>query len=142
MSANPCNCSAIKANRTFFQYHDPRHVLCNAHHLRELAFIQERYQQSWAEAMAKLLVEIKQTVESAQQQGQTCLSVKQLAQSEHRYDQLIAEGQQANPPPPPPEPGLKKPDRLKHSPAKNLLDRLHRRKRETLAFMYDFKSVF
>ena len=73
------------AYASYFQYHDPRHILCNAHHLRELVFIHERYQQSWAEAMAKLLVEIKQTVENAQQQGQTCLSNQQLAQFDHRY---------------------------------------------------------
>ena len=134
--------SVHDAYASYFQYHDPHHILCNAHHLRELVFIQERYQQSWAEAMAKLLVEIKETIESAQQQGQTCLSAEQLAQFDRRYDQLIAEGLKANPPPPPPEPGLKKRGRLKQSQAKNLLDRLHLRKRETLAFMYDFKVPF
>jgi len=130
------------AYASYFQYHDPGHVLCNAHHLRELVFIQERYQQSWAEALANLLVEIKETVESAQQQGQTCLSTEQLAQFDRRYDQLIAEGQPANPPAPPPDPGSKKRGRVKQSQPKNLLDRLHLRKQETLTFMYDFKVPF
>jgi transposase len=87
--------------------------------------------------MVKLLVEIKVTVESAQSQGHTCLSIEQLAQFDRRYDQLIAEGLKANPSPPPPEPGSKKRGRLKQSPAKNLLDWLHLCKQETLTFMYD-----
>jgi transposase len=125
---------------SYEQYPDAEHARCNAHHLRELAFVEEPYEQEWADGMIELLVEIEETVEEAKDQAQVALTDRRRTDFEARYDQLVARGLEANPPPP--EPLVKKRGRKKQSKPKNLLDRLKGHEREVLAFMYDFKAPF
>jgi transposase len=116
-----------------------QHALCNAHHLRELMFVVEQYEQSWAQEMIHLLLDIKAEVDEAPAE-QLSLPPERLLHFAQRYDGLIAQGLAANPPPADPPP--KKRGRKKQTPPKNLLDRLQKYKPQVLAFMYDFRVPF
>ncbi len=125
--------------QSYFTFKHCQHALCNAHHLRELQFVVDQYEQPWAQEMTQLLLDIKAEVDAAPAE-QMSLPPGRLAHFEQRYDELIAQGLKANPPPPNPPP--RKRGRRKQSPPKNLLDRLQQRKLQVLAFMYDFRVPF
>ncbi len=116
-----------------------RHALCNAHHLRELVWVEEQDGQAWAGDMATLLRTIKQSVDAAREAGKTALPRRTQARFHRRYARVIADGLAANPPPP--ERGPAQRGRPKQSKAKNLLDRLQRTD-EVLAFMTDLTIPF
>lgn len=127
--------------QSYFWY-ECAHSLCNAHHLRELRFIVERYEQSWAEEMMTLLSDIKVQVDIAKADGLSALNPSQLNDFEQQYQTLLTEGFEANPPPPVEANVPKKRGRAKQAPPKNLLDRLDLHDTAVLAFMYDFRVPF
>ena len=128
--------------QSYFQY-GCRHGLCNGHHLRELTFIEEQYEQPWTTELKELLLTIKGAVERAQEAGQGRLYRPLRNRFAAEYRRIIKAGLRANPAPPEAPGGRKKKrGRKKQSKPRNLLLRLARRQRQVLAFMYDFRVPF
>lgn len=126
---------------SYFQY-EVAHALCNAHHLRSLLFLLERYPQKWVQDLIELLLKIKAKVEALKRKAKTRLSVRQANAFSKAYDELVRKGLRANPSS---QKTSRKPGqrgRLKQSPARNLLLRLRDHKLAVLAFMYDFNVPF
>jgi len=120
------------------------HVLCNAHHLRELTYAYEQYQQLWAQKLIECLVQANEEVTTAKEEGKAALSSKRLAHFCDRYDGILKEGKKEVlllPAPAPPKNPKKGGKPAQHK-IKNLYDRLGEFKDATLRFMYDFSVPF
>jgi transposase len=120
-------------------------ALCNVHHLRELTFVEEELKQGWAAKMKKLLLSMKACVEQAKAVGSRELDWLLLAPLLTRYDAILAEGYQANPPPEKPKKSAQNkrtPGRPVQGPARNLLNRLSTEKWAVLRFLHDFAVPF
>jgi transposase len=123
--------------KPYFKY-AVRHVLCNAHHLRELTFIAEQYQHRWAVKLRHWLVHMKIAVDTARANGQSALSGEQLAWLTHRFDVILNDAQDEIGPAPP----LTSARRPKNTPPANLLNRLRAGRACVLAFITDFTAPF
>jgi transposase len=117
-----------------------KHGLCNVHHLRELTFLEEVHQQGWATRMTTVLLDMKAAVAQARAAGQTSLPEAERAAWRARYQAVLQEGYQANPPDPPADPPKR--GRRKQRAARNLLDRLSTHQEAVLAFLDDFAVPF
>ncbi len=82
----------------YFNYTDIIHGICNVHHLRDLAFVHEQYEPDWAEEMIQCLFDLKKEVDQAKLYKDELDSGK-IKELEGRFDKIIAEGLELNPPP-------------------------------------------
>jgi transposase len=117
------------------------HILCNAHHLRELTFAEEQYRQDWAKRLKECLLEALKEVDAAKAAGKKSLPRQRQAYFSHRYSRILRAGR-AELPVVAPSRGPKKRGRIKQHKVKNLHDRLCQYKRETLAYVHDFSTPF
>lgn len=122
---------------------DCEHILCNAHHLRELRFVAEVCGERWAEQLHRLLRKMYVAVQKAIARGATSLSVRQRQRYRAAYRRVIGCGERLHRRlgPPVVSPAGKR-GRKKQRPGKNLLVRLKRREAGTLAFIDDFTIPF
>ena len=127
----------------YFNY-DCDHGMCNAHILRELVFLHEHHDKSWAKNMIDCLLDAKTLVDKAKKNNQNSLKSQQLTVIKNRYETIIAKGELKEPLPesPPEPPTQKKRGRKKKSKSRNLLERLRDYQNEILAFAYDFRVPF
>lgn len=108
------------------------HALCNAHHLRELAYAHEQENQAWAKQMTELLQAMVHAVHS----HPGPLPEQQVSDYIAQYRALLKEAEIECPPPDPQKrPGQR--GRPKRSKSRNLLERFIHYETETLRFLTD-----
>jgi transposase len=128
--------------KSYFKYTNSSHYLCNAHHLRELEFIHERYSHTWAKDMQEFLREVKKEVEALKDKGLLSMPEDKRKLFSDKYDEIIVKGYLEDPPVPIDPTKKKKPGRVAQSKGRNLLDRLKNFKESVLGFMNSFSVPF
>ena len=122
--------------KAYFQYIHINHVLCNAHHLRELEKAFEMENQKWAKTMKEFLINLNNEVHKAD----GILSKEESDRYREKYREILKMADIECPliePPPSLHNGKKKQGRVKQTFARNLLERLQKFEHETLLFMDD-----
>jgi transposase len=118
--------------KPYFHY-GSGHSLCNAHHLRELTFVQEQENQEWAKKLERLLLKLKVRVEAHYQKTLGRFPDRILKGMRSRYMGILYRGRAECPL----AASEKKRGRQKQSTSRNLLERLRKFNQCVLAFMYD-----
>jgi transposase len=116
------------------------HSLCNAHHLRELLFAEEEYQQRWANQLATCLTDALKEADAAKADDKMALPPERVIYYERRYSRILREGKAELPSVTTSK--VVKRGRKKQHKVKNLHDRLRKNKAETLRFISDFSVPF
>lgn len=122
--------------KAYYRYHC-RHVLCNAHHLRELQWSETEEKQKWALIMRKFLIRLNEKVKTSG----GVLSPEKSQRYRSRYHRILRCGEKECPLP---EGGREKGKRgrIKKSKSRNLLERLRDYEEDVLRFVEDKHAPF
>lgn len=114
------------------------HALCNAHLLRELAYVKEITGQDWPQAMTDFLLSANKSCEAVRQKQQA-FSATEIAAFRTLYDAIVSEGEQRHPES---RHATGKRGRAKQSIAFNLLRRFRQHADAVLRFISDLAVPF
>ena len=117
---------------SYFSFTEMSHAICNAHILRELTGIIENNDSKWGEQMKELLLEMYQTSDYGKG------TIKELGRFELRYNEIIKEAEEEEPPPQ----KVHQKGKLKRTKGRNLLERLHKHKESVLLFAVEAEVPF
>lgn len=117
--------------KPYYRYDGCLHVLCNAHHKRELTRAYEQDGQQWAQAMEHLLDQINHAVKEAG----GCLPKKESKQWRRQYRLLLKKADVECPPPKTRQQKESQRGRVARSQSRNLLERLRDYEEDVLRFM-------
>lgn len=115
--------------KSYYRYEQVIHVLCNAHHLRELERVIEDDGHQWAKSLKELLLAFNKAVHAAN----GVLPEAEIEACKKQYRAILDQGEVECPQPPPKEPGKR--GRQKKDFSRNLLERLRDFEEDTLRFM-------
>ena len=121
-----------------YREYDCLHALCNAHHLRELIYLEETTRQPWTGKMIEFLRAAKKEADAAKD-ADRAVNRERLTALRRRYRVILTEGERDNPP------ATQRPrrrGRIKQSPTVNLLMRLREHTHDVLRFLTDARVPF
>ena len=124
---------------SYYSY-DCKHLLCNAHHLRDLEGIIENNDHAWAKDMQEFLRGANRLVKQAKSETKEYFTDLELKKLTDRYQEIIIAGYKEIPPPPKRAPGQR--GRLAKGRSRNLLERFDQKKEEVIGFIIDFSNPF
>jgi transposase len=115
-------------------YTQCQHSNCNAHHLRDLLYIEEEMGRNWAKRMRCLLIRSNHL----KKQGQLNESV--IGSVSKQYDAILNKGLLKEPSEPIPQPGKR--GRKAKNMSKRLIETMQQKKEQTLRFLFDLTIPF
>jgi transposase len=122
---------------SYLSFENCLHTFCKSHLMRELVFLFEQHQQSWAKDLYELFLEMLRFVQK-QKARDAPLSQADYKSWQRRYRRLLRTGRQANPLSPEQKTGKHR----KQSKEQNLLDRLEAYDDFILAFLWAWELPF